>query len=59
MKEYIFKYRKYKGRFHPIVPVALFAKAPIRLEAYVDSGASLSIFTQRKEVRFLMEGKLE
>jgi len=43
MKEYIFEYRKYKGRFHPIIPVVLFAKEPIQFEAYVDSGESLSI----------------
>ena len=49
MKEYIFEYRKYKGRFHPIIPVVLFARVPIQLEAYVDSGASLSIFSYREE----------
>ena len=55
MKEYVFKYKKYRGRFHPIIPIFLFSRTPIWLEAYVDSGASLSIFSHRDELGIDLE----
>jgi len=59
MKEYIFKYKEYNGRYHPIIPVVLFTKVPIQLDAYVDSGASYSIFLYQEEFGIdLEEGNL-
>mgnify|MGYP001061282653 CR=1 FL=1 len=39
-----FPYLKFKGRLLPIVPVRLKGKEWISVDAYVDSGASFSIF---------------
>ena len=55
MKEYVFKYKEYNGKFHPVIPVVLFTKEPTQFEAYVDSGASLSIFSYLKGLEIDLE----
>jgi len=39
-----FEYVNYKGTFLPIVPIRLKGKDWVRLLAYLDSGASYTIF---------------
>src|SRR3989338_5239560 len=46
MKQFQFPYQKYKGDFYPVIPLQLKRhNSYSKTEAYVDSGASISIFT--------------
>lgn len=46
MYSLVFPYKKHKARLMPIIPVVLFGRdnGVLELEAYVDSGAYISIF---------------
>jgi hypothetical protein len=46
---------EYNGKFYPVIPVVLFTKESTQFEAYVDSGASLSIFSYLKRLEIDLE----